>query len=119
VSIKNSTNDTIVFIYSDQTKNDTSISLLSTIDKKYIVDIDTEFRNEYVVYPFEQRDIIKHSKWKHYPLNDSLKLTFYFFKFDTIKKFEIGEVINKHKVYKRMQFTTEEILKNGGKIEVK
>lgn len=119
ISIKNYTKDTIVFIYKDQSINDTSISDLLNIEKSYIVNIDTNFRNEYVVYPNEQRKIVKHGKWKYYSLNDTLKLTFYFFKFDTIKDSEISDVVKKHKVYKRLQFTTEELLMKNGVIEIK
>lgn len=119
ISVKNSTKDTLVFYYTDQSVNDSTINDLSEIQKEYIVEINPKFRNEYVIYPFEHRTIIHHGKWRHYPLNDSLKLTFYIFKFDTIKKYEFDEIINKYIVFRREQFTTEELHKNDGIIKIK
>jgi len=119
ISVKNNTKDTLVFYYTDQSVNDSTINDLSEIQKEYIVEIDPKFRNEYVIYPYEHRTIIHHGKWRHYPLNDSLKLTFYIFKFDTIKKYNFGEIVNKYKVFRRMQFNTEELNMNDGIIKIK
>ncbi len=118
ISVENTSDDTLVFIYKDQKRNDYSFSEILAIDKNYMLKIDTLTESEFVLYPKEQHAIIHHGKWKHYPINDSLYLTFYFFKFDTIKKYNLSDVVNNYKVHKRLQFATQDILNNNGIIEI-
>lgn len=114
VSVENKLNDTVIFFYNIQSINDSSLNFISEIDKDYVLDVDTNFRNEYVVLPKEKKEIIKHGHWKNIETkSDSVDVKFYFFNYGLYKSKPLNELINNRLYFESKKYSVETLLQKG------